>query len=314
MPRHHLNNSHANNQTFAGGTVVAEQHHSLCCEVTIEVVMLAASFMFILGSLCFFEGEPFQVLEIGEILFMVASAVYVVVGALEMCEMCYNAKFTPDEAVWKSSAFHEQLTYLISAMIFLVGCVLYWPGLYGEDKATEALGMFTAAWCFIIGSLGFVVASFWNAMQMAEHPDVSDVYGDSWRRLTKTALFFSIMGGVLFVTGSYLFSLDAEQGCADHTPKPVKTNSTVVGGKVVAGSWCLGVTDQGTVLFVIGSVFYTISSSLNCIKLCMKRFIQYNKHGYCEVGMKDEGDENDLEESEGLTTDRALYDGDQGFE
>jgi hypothetical protein len=276
------------------GNVTLEPHHSLCVEVGIELVMLAASCMFIGGSLCFFSGEPFQVLEIGEILFMIASGIYVAVGMLEMCEMCMAEH---EDSVFTSSSFQEQITYLISAIIFAIGSVLYWPGIYGVHKNAEKLGEDIAAWCFVIGSMGFVIASFWNAVQLSEHPEDLTDGGTTWRRLTKMGLFCSIMGGVLFVTGSYLFSLDVEEGCASYDPVQLGKGSTDKdGGR--SGKWCVGVTDQGTILFVIGSVFYTVTSIFNCIKLCMRRFIRINKEGYCEVGMEDDDD---------IETDRSEY-------
>lgn len=250
--------------------------------------MLLASMMFILGSLCFFGGLPFQVLEIGEILFIVASLIYVLVGVLEMFEMCHTAG---EAGIWGNSAFHEQMAYLVSATVFAFGTVLYWPGIYGKNKDAEAKGVFAASWCFILGSLGFVIASFWNAIQLSEHPE-DQHGGKTWNRLTKMSLFFSIMGGVLFVTGSYLFSLDVENACGDKTANIPITGQNTTGQPKSAGSksWCLGVTDQGTVLFVIGSVFYTISSMLNCAKLIVKRCVKFNKHGYCEVSTGDDAD------------------------
>lgn len=272
------------------GQVAVTPHHTIWCEVIIEGTMLAAGVMFILGSLCFFEGLPFQVLEVGEILFIVASFIYVGIGLLEMWEMC-NTQQPDDEEedviiAACESAFHEQMAYLISAIVFAAGTVLYWPGIYRNNKDAAAIGGTVASWCFILGSLGFVVASFWNAVQLAEHPEGMD--NPTWRRLTKMALFFSIMGGVLFVTGSYLFSLNVEGGCESNTDTGTKGKDANVEGK-----WCVGVTDQGTVLFVIGSIFYTIQSTLNCVKLCLRRFVKINRHGYCEVGMQDDDDELD---------------------
>jgi len=268
--------------------------HSLRREWVVEIVMLAAALMFLAGSFCFFDGLSATVLEIGEILFIVASCIYVIVGLVEMSEMCHASE--PDEPVLLKSAFHEQMTYLVAATIFNIGCVLFWPGIYGKNKAMQAIGEPFAAWCFVTGSLGFVTASFWNAIQLPEA-----VGSKCWVRLTKLSLYFSIMGGVFFVTGSYLFSLDVGAGCASYKPVKLVVGSPDTGR---AGKYCVSVTDQGTVLFIIGSFFYTVQSVLNCIKLCLRRCIKLNKHGYCEVAVDDEDDRLVSEHS----TDRSMFD------
>jgi len=269
------------------------------CEVVIEVVMLLASFMFVFGSMCFFSGLPFQVLEVGELLFIVASLIYTSVAVLELYELCQTTKAS---SVCQDSTFHEQNAYLISATIFTAGTILFWPSIYRGNKVAEEKGEGVAAWCFIIGSMGFVIASFWNALSLSDNADEDEEGGAVWRRVTKVALFFSILGGVLFTTGSYLYTLDQEEGCDPFIP----TNLTAGGAR--SGKWCVGVTDQGTIMYLIGSCFYLIQSILNCIKLCIRKCIN-KKTGYCEVRMH-EDNESDMHSSycSDNDTDRAVYD------
>lgn len=279
------------------GEVVLHPHHGVLCEVIIELVMLLSSIMFVLGSMCFFSGLPFQVLEIGELLFMVSSAVYVAVGILEMYEMCQSK----GESLFSNSEFHEQTAYLISAIVFAAGTVLFWPTIYRGDKAAEEKGETIAAWCFVTGSLGFVIAGFWNALSLADSAAEDEEAGPVWRHLTKTALFCNILGGMMFVTGSYLYTLDTEESCDPFVPT---TNVTGQAVQTKNSSNCVLVTDQGTILYTIGSVLYTIQAILNCVKVCARNCIN-KRTGYCEVTMHGDNDSD---------TDRVLFDAEDAAE
>lgn len=271
----------------AAGDEDAVPHHGLICEFIIEGVMLAASLMFVFGSLCFFGGEPFQILEIGEILFIIASVIYVIVGILEMHELCASV----GSGVIRNSIFHEQMAYLVAATIFMAGTVLFWPNIYKNNPEWEELGTKVAAWCFVVGSTGFVIASFWNALSLADiagsNPAGEAVEGSkTLTRLTNAALFCSLMGGMFFVTGSYLYTLDVEEGCAPDIPLNVTSGSQPLDSP---GGWCLDVVDQGTVLYFIGSLFYLVQSISNSIRLCLTSCV--NPHtGYCEVSVHEEED------------------------
>merc|ERR1712070_1238669 len=93
-----------------------------------------------------------------------------------------------------NSAFHEQMAYLISAFIFTSGTILMWPGFFRGNKEAEETGELVASWCFVFGSLGFVIAGFWNALSLAEDSSEDEEGGAIWRKLTKAALFISIIG------------------------------------------------------------------------------------------------------------------------
>lgn len=266
------------------GEVALHPTHGLLCEVLIESVMLMASCMFVCGSLCFFSGLPFQVLEVGELMFMVASMVYVVVGLLEMFELCKSSAQT-HESVFSNSSFHEQMAYLISAIIFMTGTLLFWPRLYRGNKAAEETGQTIASRCFVVGSFGFVCAGIWNALSMADSSKEEEAEGGKcWARLTKASLFTSITGAMFFVTGSYLYTLDQQGGCDEFVPSLQKKS----------GKWCLSVTDNGTILYLVGSILYTIQSIMGCIKVCLKSGGSNNEDPeYFEVSMQDDNDEYD---------------------
>merc|ERR1740127_418505 len=96
--------------------------------------------------------------------------------------------------------------------------------------------------------------------QPAQHLGLEEV-GKKRYWLTVWALFCSLIGGVFFVTGSYLFRLNFKTKCKEFLPD-----------ELVPGSqpqWCVGITDQGTIMFIIGSCFYVIQSTLNMCKLCL---------------------------------------------
>merc|ERR1712185_893148 len=107
---------------------------------------------------------------------------------------------------------------------------------------------------------------------MGEAAGDDDEGGPVWGRLTKMALFFSILGAVLFVTGSFLYTVDSAEGCDEFFP--IKGSNATAEENVTAptgDAWCVSVTDQGTILYLIGSVFYVIQSILNCVKLCLRK-------------------------------------------
>lgn len=274
MARHHR--QHYSQQKGAVAreyeNIPLQPHHAFCCEVTMEATFVFAAILFIIGSICFFSFQPVLVLEVGEILFMVASSFYLLIGIIEIIQMCQESS----DGVLSNTAFHEQMAYLLSAVIFTTGTVLYWPNLF-QDPGVAKNAEQVACWCFVIGSLGFVIAGFWNAVSL--HPvDEEHGEGQCWHRLTKSALFFSLLGGVFFVTGSYLYTLDVEEGCNPDEGK--KSQSTL----------CIGVADQGTWLFVLGSFFYLIQAILNATKLCVRQCLLPD--GYCAVDDDDYSNPN----------------------
>jgi len=164
-----------------------------------------------------------------------------------------------------NSEFCENAAYLVSAIVFTVGTVLFWPGIYGENESAAFTGEAIASWCFIYGSLGFVVASWLSSLNVSlahyteelKLPNARLIY-----TLSAWALFCSIIGGVYFVTGSWLYRPDLKNNC--------KSWEWLEDAKVKQ-AWCRSTLVSGTHLYIAGSCFYLAQSLLNIAKLKCRR-------------------------------------------
>jgi len=201
------------------------RHHSLrsreyghCWEheeTLIEVVMFLTTLAFLIASAFYYSGLPPSVLQAGEVLWMAGSLIFFIVSCIEMYELCASH----DEPLCVLPVFYEHLAYLVSTLIFMVGTILLWSGIYGGDAAKEEKGE-VAACCFLIaGSFGFLVANIWNWLSFSFVAEASDEQTNSrWACLTRSALFCATLGSVCFILGSWLFSLDVEDGCDEYLP------------------------------------------------------------------------------------------------
>merc|ERR1719210_1476441 len=79
--------------------------------------------------------------------------------------------------------------------------------------------------------------------------------------LSVFCLFFSLMGGVLFVVGSYLYRPEFDTHCGRFKRRnPDSLNS----------EWCLSTVTSGTWLYIVGSCFYVAQAGVNLWKCCAK--------------------------------------------
>merc|ERR1719453_144337 len=142
------------------GQVALHPSHGDCCEICIEIIMFLATAMFVVASAFYYSGLPAICLNIGEVLWMIGSLIFFVVSVIELIELCANAK----GAICSVPIFHEQMVYLLSTLVFTIGTVLLWSGLYGGDTGKEEKGELLACWFLIAGSFGFLIANIWNWM------------------------------------------------------------------------------------------------------------------------------------------------------
>jgi len=254
------------------GGVALHPSHGNVCEVIIEVVMFLATVMFVVASAAYYSGLPPIWLQAGEFLWMIGSIIFTAVAFLEIFELCASS----DGPICSVPVFHEQLAYLLSIVVFTTGTVLLWSGLYGGDRVKEEKGELVACWFLISGSFGFLVANIWNWISFSFAENAADDADTSskWGCLTRTALFCATLGSVFFILGSWLFSLDVEDGCDEYIPQSLLTANQT---KARSGKWCVGIDDQGTVLFVIGSMFFLAQNCLNLVKLCVKHGVEYSE-------------------------------------
>jgi hypothetical protein len=171
--------------------------------------------MFVVGSICFFKGFPLVYAYAGDWLFIGGSTLVLALAAHSASEawVAWGHQRRSDEIEVMEkldrlqAEFVENMHFVISAIIFTIGCYFFMPGIY-ENEVDESQGHEIGAWCFIIGSFGFVLASYWNACGiMAEHGKRHLLGSAEARcvRLSAIALSFAMVGGVCFVAGSFLY-------------------------------------------------------------------------------------------------------------
>lgn len=156
--------------------------------------------------------------------------------------------------------FLEQMNFLVAGIVFFIGSLLYMPGIYGTNQEMKELGAQIGSYCFIAGSLGFVMATFFSAIGMAADPNHQNLQPGSVKTychyLHIMGLACSQLGSVLFVTGSVLY-------------RPI----FAYGENVAA--------DAGTRYYIVGSMLYTFEALL-----CLK--VTYLKH---KIDRQDDGKE-----------------------
>jgi len=254
-----------------------EPVHGHAVEYFIETIILLAAFMFVIGSYCFLYDDAW-VLELGDLLYMLASFIYAGVSLYSMREFFQAWPFqTQLERTENEMEFFEHICYVVSCLVFTVGAVLYWPHIYRGDDHTRLRGEVVASWCFIAGSYGFVVASFFNAVCMTLQKTMLSIPGPAARKcywISVAGLFFSLMGGVLFVVGSYLYRPEFNTHCREYRSM---THDSF------EATWCLNTLNYGTWLYIVGSCFYLIQAYLNLTKCCIKAQTRGAMEGHLPV-------------------------------
>lgn len=264
------------------GQVALHASHGDCCEILIEIIMFLATLMFAIASAFYYSGLPPVCLAAGEFLWMLGSSICFVVSVLEVIELCASS----DKPICSNPTFHEQMAYLLSTLIFTIGTVLLWSGLYGGDRGKEEKGELYACWFLIAGSFGFLMANIWNWMTFSFAEEAADAGTSAqWACLTRSALFCATLGSVFFILGAWLFSLDVEDGCDEYVPKKLLNANQQ---KAQNGKWCVGIDDQGTVLWVIGSCFFVLQNGMNLAKLCLKHGDKDDDYDEVDVGSDSE--------------------------
>jgi len=230
----------------------AEPEHGHHMEYVVAWLGVAVNIGFIIGSVCFLSRWPTAVIFFGDWFFVIGSAITVCLSIYAIHESHALEKFsemlrlTGGENRLMRNEFLEQLNFLGSGIIFFIGSLLYMPGIYGDNQEMKEYGAALGAYCFIAGSMGFVMATFFSAIGMASDPNHQNLQPGSIKMychyLHIMGLACSQIGSVFFVTGSVLY-------------RPI-----FAFGQDVAA-------DAGTRYYLVGSVLYTIEALL-CLKVC----------------------------------------------
>lgn len=153
--------------------------------------------LFIAGSICFFPALEAWA-DVGAWIFFVGSLLFLLVTGHDMAEVIRHLRLrdqTP--TVWTKLEFWAAISYLIGTILFLFGSVFF---LSFIDFTIAA------AWCFVLGSLLFVVGAMINVLQIVRADDLVTL-----QLMNLTALTF-VVGSVLFTVASipYLWDIESE--------------------------------------------------------------------------------------------------------
>ena len=164
-------------------------------ETANAVLYLIGGALFIIGSVFFFPVYE-NLADLGVYVFLIGSLIYLVVTGHDMIEVFINRRFSFS----RSPSFQERLemiaavTYLAGTLFFTMGCIFF----------LSSIGRAIAgSWCFIIGSLLFVVGACINVLQIVKARSLQTL-----QLMNLTAITF-VVGSVLFAFASmpYLWDL-----------------------------------------------------------------------------------------------------------
>ncbi len=195
---------------------------------TINAVLYkAGGLVFIMGSILFFPALSAYA-DLGAWTFFFGSLLYLVVTGHDLMEVRHHwrkaSKQGPERDSEKRQDYIAAFSYLGGTVLFTVGSILF---LSYVAMATPG------AWCFVIGSLLFVVGSCVNVLQIITSDSIITL-----QLMNLTAVAF-VMGSVLFTVASipYLWTVS--------TPAYRATLHGFLAWQYLVGS----------VLFFLGGVF-----------------------------------------------------------
>jgi hypothetical protein len=149
--------------------------------------------IFVVGSVFFFPALS-RYEDLGAWLFVLGSLLYLLVSGHDLMEVIRNDQAWAGRTEAFALELSTTLVYVIGTLFFILGS-LFFLGWVGLDRA--------GAWCFIVGSLLFVVGAGINVLQILDARSAQ-----SLQLMNLTAITF-IVGSVLFTVASvpYLWTL-----------------------------------------------------------------------------------------------------------
>ncbi len=165
-------------------------------ETVNAVLYKIGGLIFIAGSLLFFPRfEAYA--DLGAWTFVAGSLVYLVVTGHDFAEVIRNRRTAGRDASLQRLELVAASAYLLGTLLFTVGSLFF----------LSRVGLATlGAWCFVTGSLLFVLGACINVMQVQQ--------GDTLlaRKLMNYTAITFVVGSVLFTVASipYLWRVEAE--------------------------------------------------------------------------------------------------------
>lgn len=239
------------------------EHTSAVFDVVKEVATVIA-------CVCFFSDKD-AILELGDALFTVFSFLGFLLNIVDIYTTP-NLRSKIRDPLVRVEVF-ETFIFMVAGMFFFVGCIFYWPGITGKYAvACESIG----AWCFVIGSFGFVVAGAFNSFTLGIHAMELQLANREFHlafTIQKRGIILAIIGSCFFVAGSFMYRTVFNETCAPYTSRYSAQHGVLSRTETVLGStqaYCLSTEYYGTWLYVIGALFLWAETVLNVIVSPMK--------------------------------------------
>jgi len=302
-----------------------------------ELFLVIAGLMFVVGSVFFSKGPYVHHVRKGDILYFLGCCIYCIKsmhsmwGSLDMHGrgICEERHLVAE--------YVENIFYILSCLIFMGACVLYWPGLFQDDEWTLSAEIL-AVWLFILGSLGFVIASHCNAVHLSRGKmfKVIPKHGHLLYNMAFVALLCAQLGGVFFVAGSFMFrpgfrnhcNRDVREGWVgiaeqvdqnftfmlERMAKELNTTAKHLRTFMPHKEVCQDILEEGVWLFTVGSALYLAQATIYLVMACIKHTaVQQQQRETCvdveEAAFKDESRRSEYsdrsEESEGSSNEES---------
>jgi len=157
------------------------------------VVYKLGGAIFVAGSILFFPSFDAYA-DLGALIFLFGSILYLVVTGHDMIEAARHWRGLAARDIWARLELVAAVAYVLGTVLFCVGSVLFlsWVGLADAG-----------AWCFVSGSLMFVLGACINVLQIVQAASMVTL-----QLMNLTAVCF-VVGSVLFVVASvpYLWTV-----------------------------------------------------------------------------------------------------------
>lgn len=177
-----------------------KEEHDRVYDYFISVVFITLNASFVIGSVFFGSSSDFY-LAIADWIFIVGSIVNVIINSWSMYHHLHAHYYSEMEEE-EADMLLEEFWFLISGIIFAVGCIFFMPHLFSGTWAKS-----TGTYLCVLGSLSMCFAVLFAAFGLAaEHHEAKPIAAVAVMYKLKTiGLFASMMGSVFFTVGSFMY-------------------------------------------------------------------------------------------------------------
>lgn len=276
----------------------AEPRHGHFIEYAMGVTNILVQLGFIWGSYLFLSSDDGD-LRLGDTFFILGSVITFAFALYALVESRAHWEHYQQAEREDRIEFWESVLFFLAGLVFLLGSLFYWPGIYkwwyADQEETvinnmEENGEGKGAGCFIAGSILFLMASMFNAIGLGMNKEENE-QNDNMRVVHYVhllALLCSQLGSALFIAGSIMYRPILGSVCPDFDPR---YEGAAQAGEPVAEHACETSGEMGTYLYIYGSILYLIEALLNFFNTAFKHLkCDSDKVGHKEQQEEEEDD------------------------